>query len=299
MSETQQDQGSALPGRDESGRTIVLGFARGVAPGKWARRWAESAAVTKAPALEVVPLEVSGVPRAGTHVDVMLERVAPGARPVGTAASDAEGTAPAERRAVRLYAEAVALVVPVDHPLAEEPAVDVESLALVSLLAHPDHVAAWPEPEPWADPAWAPADAAAALELVATGLGAILLPLPLARHLAGKRTHAVIPVTGEPNLPGTEIWASWGSDRDDADVQQLVGILRGRTARSGRSTASNESEAARGGDAAAAKQRRATPPPAVTRKSSPPKNSRGAQLAAAAERAKRAKQTKQAKRRKR
>ena len=26
MSETQQDQGSALPGRDESGRTIVLGF---------------------------------------------------------------------------------------------------------------------------------------------------------------------------------------------------------------------------------------------------------------------------------
>lgn len=281
--------------------TLTLGFARGVAPSKWARRWAQAAANAELaegaewPALELVPLPVSGRPRPGLEPDVLLERVAPGERPAGTTAED---RAAAPRRAVRLYAEAVALVVAADHELAGSGSADRDALDLVGLLAHPGHARAWPAPRAWDDPAWQPRDAAAALDLVAAGLGAILLPLPLARHLADKRAHAVLPVTGEPALPGTEIWASWAAERDDADVQRLVGILRGRTALSSRSGGSrsggsrnSESQSgggsgSGGGSVSASK----APPQAAApkagsggRKSSPPKNSRGAQLAAARE----------------
>jgi hypothetical protein len=292
-----RDRDEASGGVTDGGRTLVLGFSRGVAPNKWARRWADAADAAKRgengahgdfPELQVVPLGVNGRPLHGQSCDVLLERVAPGGRPAGV------GTEPgsdATRRGVRLYAEAVALVVPADHELAGETAVDRGTLDLVTLLAHPDHASGWPDPEPWADPAWAPADAAAALELVATGLGAILLPLPFARHLASKRAHAVLPVTGEPPLQGTEIWATWAADRDAADVQQLVGIMRGRTARSGRA---GNGDAGGGPDPAVdapaaqgSQQSPKAPAPRQKQKAGPPKNSRGAQLAAA--RAKRSK----------
>ena len=292
----------------DEGRALVLGFARGVSPSKWARRWSRAAEATGGglPRLELAPLAVNGRPERGREPDVILERIAPGERPAGTTTGAASGSGGSDgesgggsgahegsRRAVRLYAEAVALVVAADHELVGEPEVDRGTVDLVGLLAHPDHPAAWPDPDPWADPSWAPADAAAALDLVATGTGAILLPLPLARHLAGKRTHAVLHVTGEPALPGTEIWASWAAERDAADVQQLIGILRGRTARSGRSTASappakaDPRPAAGGGKGAGVRGSRA-------KKAGPPKNSRGAQLAAA--RAKQQKQKQQSKR---
>lgn len=249
---------------ERTGDGLRLGFARGVAPSKWARRWAESGAAP----LELIPLPASG--RRIDGLDVVLERVAPGAPPAGT-----EGEDP-ERHAVRLYAESIALVVAADHELAGEATADREALELVTLLAHPDHAPQWPEPEAWQDPAWAPADAAAALELVATGLGAILLPLPLARHLASKLAHAVLPLRTDPPLPGTAIWASWAVERDAPDVQQLIGVLRGRTASSGRPSAA---------DAAAAQaetsRRPARPVAKKPAQKALPKNSRGAQLAAA------------------
>lgn len=261
-----------------------LGFARGIAPSKWAKRWDDSAAQHGWAPIELVPLPVHGRAEPGhagdAEVDVTLERVGPGGRPAGTDGGDA-GAAPT-RRAVRLYVEAVALVVPAGHELAEAPTVDWEALALVPLLSHPDHAAGWPEPRLWDDPSWAPRDAAAALDLVATGAGAILLPLPLARHLAGKRMHAVLPVVGapgEPALPGTEIWASWAIERDDADVQRLVGILRGRTARSGRNSAEAAATAAERKPSARGKSGERS----RDRKAGPPQNSRGAQLAAARE----------------
>lgn len=264
---------SPAEGAPEASEPLRLAFARGTAPGKWARRWAE--AWPSLP-LELVPLALSGAPDADApRPDALLERVAPGARPPGT-----EG-AGASRHAVRLYTESVALVVAIDHELAEQQTADREALELLTLLAHPDHAAAWPAPEPWADPAWAPRDAGATLKLVATGLGAALLPLPLARHLANKREHAVLPVACDPALPGTEIWVSWAVERDAADVQRLVGIMRGRTARSERSAVS----AAEGDDddprPAPEPRKQASAPPQRGKQPQPPKNSRGAQLAAA------------------
>lgn len=216
---------------------LRLGFARGTAPSKWAERW--HTAMPGRP-LELVPFEQAfGRPSAGAEgaaeppLDAVLERCAPGARPVGSDPGDPSRT----HHAIRLYEEAVALVVPADHELAELVEIHHDDLGLVALLDHPDHAPEWPAPRPWDDPTWMPADLAAALALVATGLGGLLAPLPLARHLAGKREHAVIRVIGEEGddpLSGSAIWATWRVDRDAPDIQQLVGIMRGRTARSSR-----------------------------------------------------------------
>lgn len=207
--------------------TLHLGFVRGVAPSKWAKRWAR--AVRDQP-LELVPVDLHEVENARTEFDVLLERVAPGAAPEGSAASLRS------RHAMHLYNETVALVLPADHELAKLDEISLEDLSLVPLLAHPDHFPEWPAPQQWKDPAWMPRNAKATLELVATGLGGALMSHPMARHLSDKRVHAVVPVTqgGIPLLPGTEIWASWRIERDADDVQHLVGVLRGRTARSSR-----------------------------------------------------------------
>lgn len=323
---------------------LRLGFARGIAPSKWERRW--RSAVPERP-LELVPIDAAfGRPdeHPGPPIEVMLERTAPGRAPAGVGERRAEqgtddrradereagapggaaaagraagrgdaSSGPPTRRALRLYTEAIALVVPKDHELVETagprgPELDSGELDLVTLLDHPDHAPEWPAAAPWADPAHRPADLAAALRLVATGLGGILMPLPLARHLVSKREHAIVALTGDP-LPGTVVWASWAAERDGADVQQLAGVLRGRTARSSRSidganagsgssprSQPQRSAAAAGADGSARSAARG-------QKTSKPKlkpNSRGAQLQAAREKAERKKAEKrQEKRRKR
>lgn len=259
-------------------RPLRLGFTRGTAPSKWAKRWRQAVGEP----LELVPFETAfgrdPSPIEGEPVDVTLERAMPGEFPEGSAEPDRT------RHAVRLYTEAVALVVPADHELAGETELPVHDLALVALLDHAHHAPGWPAPDPWADPSWKPEDTAAALALVATGAGAILLPLPLARHLSTKREHAVLPLTGEPELAGSTIWATWDLARDAADVQQLAGIMRGRTARSSRPSASPAADASEQTKAA-----RPAKPKSAAKKPGPKPGSRGAQLAAAREKAERAK----------
>ncbi|GAA1782242.1 LysR substrate-binding domain-containing protein [Leucobacter iarius] len=300
---------------------LRLGFARGVAPTKWANRWK---AIFPETPLVLVPLTPAGrLPAGEDPVDVLLERVAPGGEAESSSGEDRT------RHGVRLYVESLALVLPVEHELAEATVIEPDDLTLVHLLDHPDHAAEWPEPQPWADPSWAPKNVRAALELVGTGLGGILLPLPFARHLVNKRAHVIVPLSPIFELPGTEIWASWDRSRDDATVQQFVGVLRGRTGRSSRGEDPGADDAAQADDAAASASAASAGPgrsggperkPAAKKptakqaggqagakapKRALPKNSRGAQLAAAAEkrerakRAKAAEKQKQAKRRKR
>lgn len=292
---------------------IRLGFTRGVAPSKWAERWRR--AVPERP-IELVP--ISREFGRSTHpdarsCDMLIERAQPGARPV-THTADGVRT----HHAMFLYEEAVALVVPKDHELASETSVSADDLALVTLLDYPGHAPEWPRAQPWNDPEWMPQDLAAALALVATGLGVILAPLPLAQHAANKSEHAVVRV--DQPLPGSTMWATWPvssshdvgaeapcTDHDEArdvvhepDVQQLAGILRGRTAASSRR--SQEQSAARGADASQQRQKsqqaRKVQSSAAKKKSALKPNSRGAQLAAAREKAARNRAAKAAAKRK-
>ncbi|UOQ56333.1 substrate-binding domain-containing protein [Leucobacter allii] len=297
-------------------RPLRLGFPRGVAPSTWARRWK---AATPGRVLELVPLDTAygsardaadpATAEAAASCDVLIERTSPGARPADTERSEAgpggagaggaggagAGGGTGSRHAIRLYAEVLALVVPRDHELAEQDDAGPEDLGLVTLLDHPDHHPSWPAAAPWAEPAWMPAGPEAALALVATGAGAMLLPLPLARHLASKREHVVLPLRaapGEAQLEGSVVWAVWDRERDDATVQHLAGILRGRTAGSSRESAREEARSTAREPRTREQPRKAAP------KLKP--NSRGAQLQAAKEKAERKRaEARQAKRRKR
>lgn len=282
--------------------SLRLGFSRGIAPSKWANRWA--AAVPEVP-LTLVPLTVAGkVPADEAPVDMMLVRTAPGTAPAGSEAASvaAGGGTPATINALHLYTESLSLVVAADHELAELPAADNDALQLVTLLDYPGHAPEWPETQPWVDPSYAPKHTPAALELVATGMGGIVMPLPLARHLTRKRTHAVLPLTVDPALPGTEVWATWTVERDAGDVQQLAGIMRGRTARSQREGVHAPEPTAKERVKSAKKVRhdeiQAQQKKQAKKIAQLPKNSRGAQLAAAKEKRDNAKRLKQQQKRK-
>lgn len=262
---------------------LRLGFARGVAPSKWKRRWRDMAPARPL-ALVALPLAFGGQDRCidalrtepgDEDCDVLIERAAPDEQPAGTAGPQAT------RHALLLYRETIALVVSADHELAKQEHVSDADLAIVTLLDHPDHAPAWPAAEPWADPDWMPPHPVAALELVAAGTGAILLPMPLARHLARKREHAILPVRTDPRLAPSTVWATWERERDGEDVQQLIGVLRGRTARSSRGASPAEPRDAqeRARRTKAGAKSGATPAKKAAAKLKP--NSRGAQLALA------------------
>jgi hypothetical protein len=209
--------------------------------------------------------------------DVVIERTRPGSMPTGAAehgsviTRDAAGGTDITRHAMFLYTESMGLVVPKDHELAKEDAVRLTDVAFVTLLDHPDHAPEWPAAEPWLDPEWMPKNVPAALQLVATNLGAILLPIPLARHLINKKEHVLLPIIADPPMTGSDIWATWTIERDAADVQQLAGILRGRTARSSRPLVDELPEKPK---------KEAKPQLQEKKKPQLKHNSRGAQLAA-------------------
>lgn len=194
---------------------LSLGFVRGTAPSKWAERYPGQ--------VELMPIDALDAPANPEAFDAVLERVAPGEVPPESAESRT-------RHAVRLYEEDVALVVSTGEE--ELGVLDRETLSLMRLLDYPGLPAQWPEPEPWADIQWKPDTVMKALDLVKTGIGGVLMPFPLARHLADKREHKILPLGVE--LPGTSVWVSWAVDRDDEDIQTLVGVMRGRTPRSSR-----------------------------------------------------------------
>lgn len=251
---------------------ILLGFTRGVAPSKWVRRWE---AIAPDRPLTIVPFATPyGRAKDADEHDMLLERTAPGEAPRGT--NEDEGRT---HHAMRLYEEAVALVLPKGHDLGDRETISLAEIGDVRILDHPNHSPAWPAAEPWADPTWMPRNIAAALELVATGLGGILMPAPLARHITDKHKHVSLRII-DP-IPGGSVWASWRVERDAPDVQHLAGVMRGRTARSSRTAEATPAEAA----ARAPKQQQ----PAQKKKPKLNPNSRGAQLQAATEKREREK----------
>lgn len=208
---------------------LKVGFARGVSPDTWQARWKTFAPKS---AIEFVAIDAVGLADELPldSVDVMIERTAPGVTPIGFSSQ------PRIRHAIRLYAEGLALVVAKGHELANERIISAETARLCELIDHSVHHPGWGETTPWANPEFAPSTLSQALDYVAATGSGMLMPLPLAKHLASKRSHSIVAIDmNDPNvLDPTEIWASWSVDRDDELIQQFVGVLRGRTPRSSR-----------------------------------------------------------------
>ncbi|QAY73108.1 hypothetical protein ET445_06850 [Agromyces protaetiae] len=81
------------------------------------------------------------------------------------------------------------------------------------------------------------------IELVAAGTGYAVVPHGVAR-LHHRKDVVAIPLA---DAPPTRIALVWFAARDDADIQEFVGVVRGRSARSSRGDGADASAAADAG----------------------------------------------------
>lgn len=175
--------------------SLRLDYVAGVSPAKWLRAWAD-----RRPDL---PLEAERVDEAA-----QCDRLRSGAADLAFVRLPVDETG---LHRIALWEEVAVVALPKDHPLAE-----AEALELADLGDEP--------------PAPAQDDPAMTLELVAAGTGWAILPHSLAR-LHARRDVVAIPVT---DAAPTRIALVWRVERDDDDIQEFVGVVRGRTARSSR-----------------------------------------------------------------
>jgi DNA-binding transcriptional LysR family regulator len=177
---------------------LRVAFVRGVTPTKWARIWAE-----RRPDL---PLELVRTDDADQVVVVHN----------GLAAM-AFVRMPVEREGLNLiplYSEVPVVVVPKDHAIAA-----VDEVTLAEIESEQQHEVT--------------ENIEGTLELVAAGVGVVVVPQSIAR-LHARRDLVHRPVTdAEP----TQIALAWPREADDGDkdISDFIGVVRGRTARSSRS----------------------------------------------------------------
>ncbi|MGW9495181.1 LysR family substrate-binding domain-containing protein [Streptomyces prasinus] len=199
-----------------------LVYAPGVMPGKWVRVWNER--------LPGVPLTLTQVPAAETG-GLLL-------------AGDADAglvRLPVDRTvlsAIPLYTEQTVVVVPKDHLVTAVDEVSPEDLA-DEIVLHPlDDVLAW-ETLPGRPALERPATTADAVELVAAGIGVLVVPLSLARlHHRKDLTHRPL-----RDAPESGVALAWPEAATTDLVEDFIGIVRGRTVNSTRGRARPSSSA--------------------------------------------------------
>lgn len=206
--------------------TFRLGYVPGATPAKWARIWQERHPRVR---LELVP--VAAADAASALVDGALE-AALLRLPV-----DAEAL-----HAIPLYAEVPVVVASRDHLLAalegdeDLPLEDLDD----ELVLHPrDDVLPWAgEPgasedapsRPGMPARERPETTADAVALVAAGVGVVIVPMSLAR-LHHRKDVVTRPLLDGPLAP---VALAWRRDAEDERIEDLVGIVRGRTVNSSR-----------------------------------------------------------------
>lgn len=183
-------------------RTLRVGFIPGVEPDRFARRWS---AGERRDLLELVPVPLSRQVAElleGT-CDMCFVRL-----PLDTAAASA-------LHVVELWEERASVV-----------AGDESFLSLLDEIREEDLAEETEIPAQHVD------DAADRVAVAATGAGYTRMPLSLARlHHRKDAVHRPI-----VDAPPTRIALAWPRDADDALRQEFVGVVRGRTARSSRSS---------------------------------------------------------------
>jgi DNA-binding transcriptional LysR family regulator len=218
----QADHDAAPAGSEPSGPALHVALVPGVTPTKWTRVWAQ-----RRPDLplriEVVAESEQEAALADGRVQLAFVR--------GELASDAFS-------AIHLYDEQPVVVLWREHALAEADTIDVAELADEHLLQEPADV-----PE-WAALAVEVADGSRrplpsidgvdeAVELVAASVGVLILPQSVARAHARKDVTAVA-LTGVASTP---VRLAWPTDAKTDDIEDFIGVVRGRSANTTRGTA--------------------------------------------------------------
>lgn len=197
----------------EATPSFRLAYVPGVTPTKWVRIWNERLPDTPLTLVTVSPAHASDALRDG-DADAGLVRL------------------PVDRTvlsAIPLYTETTVVVVPKDHVVTAAEEVSLDDLA-DDIVLHPlDDTLEW-ERLPGQPAKERPATTADAIELVAAGVGLLVVPQSLAR-LHHRRDLTYRPVSGAPE---SRIALSWREDATTDLVEQFIGIVRGRTVNSTR-----------------------------------------------------------------
>ncbi|MFJ4685036.1 LysR substrate-binding domain-containing protein [Streptomyces sp. NPDC088789] len=196
-----------------------LAYVPGATPGKWVRIWQERLPGTPLTLLAVPAAEASDLLRDG-QADAGIVRL------------------PVDRTvlsAIPLYTEATVVVVPKDHLITAADEVSVADLA-DDVVLHPlDDVLDWPE-LPGRPAVERPATTEDAIQLVAAGVGVLVVPQSLARF------HHRKDITFRPvvDAPQSSVVLSWPEDATTGPVEDFIGIVRGRTVNSTRGRTKDE-----------------------------------------------------------
>lgn len=191
-----------------------LVYVPGVTPDKWLRVWNERHRDTPLTLLQAPPAEARDL-LVGGGADAGLVRL------------------PVDRTvlsAIPLYTEQTVVVVPRDHLVTAADEVSPEDLS-DDIVLHPlDDVLDWERGLPGRPALEQPATTADAVELVAAGVGVLVVPLSLARlHHRKDLTHR--PLT---DAPESQVALSWPEAATTDEVEDFIGIVRGRTVNSTR-----------------------------------------------------------------
>jgi DNA-binding transcriptional LysR family regulator len=195
---------------------LTVGYVPGVTPAKWARTWAQRHPEVPLQLHAVAAADAADALRVGT-IDVALLRP-----PI-----DNSGLA-----VIPLYEETTVVVVPTDHLLSAADEVTAADLDGEPILLPLDDVVAWAA-APSVRIGHRPETTKDATELVATGMGALVVPQSLAR-LHHRKDLTYRPITDAPTCP---VALAVPEGQQPALVEEFIGIVRGRKPSSSRGRA--------------------------------------------------------------
>ncbi len=197
----------------DASSSFRVAYVPGVTPTKWVRVWNERLPGVPLTLVAVSAAEASDVLRDG-GADAGFVRL------------------PVDRgyfSAIPLYTETTVVVVPKDHETTVLDEVTIEDLA-DDIVLHPlDDTLDWERP-PGRPAIERPATTKDAVELVAAGVGLLVVPQSLAR-LHHRRDLTYRPVT---DAPQSRVALSWPEEATTDMVEDFIGIVRGRTVNSTR-----------------------------------------------------------------
>jgi DNA-binding transcriptional LysR family regulator len=190
--------GAAATAEERTAVTLTIAFVPGVTITKWSRLWDE-----RRPDVE---LRYAPTPEA-EQVSSLLD----GSATVGFVRLPLVGAPEGALSVIRLYSEVVVAMLPEDHPLAAE---DSVTLADLEGITRHDNQGSLKD----------------AVDLVAAGVGVLVVPHALARQF--NRRDIVL----RDVVDAEETWiaVAWPADETTPDIEEFVGIVRGRSASSSR-----------------------------------------------------------------
>ena len=193
--------------------SLILGYVPGGTPAKWIRIWAERHPDVRLNLRALSAAQAADEVRTGS-VDVALLRL-----PTDTSAL----------AVIPLYEETAVAVLPTDHLLGAADVLTSADLDGEPILLPLDDVVAWVD-APGAVIEHRPETTSAAVELVAAGLGALIVPESLAR-LYHRRDLTYRPIVDAPRCA---VALAFREGQQSPLIEDFVGIVRGRTPGSSR-----------------------------------------------------------------